>query len=187
MVTTTTQVLVRLCDHVVIWAAQGLVRAAVAGRHPLDQGQILRLRACRDTLSEALKACSGGEGDDGGSGGGLYGRRLEFLDDLIEMITVADSELEGDERAAVRFFFFNSLFTFEQHPSSSGRCCCPKGSIYLFPGTCIGICCRALDADHSHSPSPFTVVVVVIVDVVVLVVVVDVVGAFCRTSNDENQ
>lgn len=79
-----------------VWAAQGLIRAAAAGRHPLDQGQLLRLRACRETFAEALQACSGGGGADEG-GPAMYARRLEFLDDLIEMLTVEDSELEGTE------------------------------------------------------------------------------------------
>lgn len=36
-------------------------------------------------MSEAFDACSGaGEGEFGGT----YGRRLEFLDDLIELLTV---------------------------------------------------------------------------------------------------
>lgn len=110
--------LLRLCDHIVIWAVQGLVRAAAAGRHPLDQGQLLRLAACRDTLNEALAVCSG-RGDDsnapeggGGGGGGMYERRLGFLDDLIQLLTVRDIELDGETHltkkispCGLRFFF----------------------------------------------------------------------------------
>lgn len=99
------QVLVRLCDHIVVWAVQGLVRAAAAGKPPLDQGQLLRLATCRETLAEALRTCAGGAsgsagrdsgaGGEGGGGGGMYERRLGFLDDLLELIRVPSSELEG--------------------------------------------------------------------------------------------
>lgn len=109
------KVLVRLCDHIVVWAAQGLVRAAVAGHPPLDQGQLLRLGACRDTLAEALRTCSagrGGSGDGGapgeaggGAGGGMYERRLGFLDDLLELLRAPSSELEGGV-----LFFIGSFF-----------------------------------------------------------------------------
>ncbi|CAN0069507.1 unnamed protein product, partial [Ectocarpus sp. 4 AP-2014] len=96
------KVLVRLCDHIVVWAAQGLVRAATAGRPPLHSGQMLRLEACRETLAEALKTCSvrkGGDvgdgGGEGGAGGGMYERRLAFLDDLLELLRVPSDQLEG--------------------------------------------------------------------------------------------
>ncbi|CAM9346290.1 unnamed protein product, partial [Scytosiphon promiscuus] len=101
------KVLVRLCDHIVVWAAQGLVRAAVAGNTPLDAGQQLRLAACRETLAEALRVCSVQKGGDGGggtsaggdgaegAGGGMYERRLAFLDDLLELLRVPSNELEG--------------------------------------------------------------------------------------------
>lgn len=88
-----------MCDHIVVWAVQGLVRAAVARRPPLDQGQLLRLRACRDTLSGTLEACSQRESsapDGPGEGGGMYERRLGFLDDIIELLTVPQDELEGN-------------------------------------------------------------------------------------------
>lgn len=99
----TSQVLVRLCDHIVVWAAQGLVRAAAAGHPPLDQGQQLRLAACRETLAEALRTCSvkregGGDGEagvSGGAGGGMYERRLAFLDDLLELLRVPSDQMEG--------------------------------------------------------------------------------------------
>ena len=93
----------RLCDHIVVWAAQGLARAAAAGRPPLDQGQLLRLNACRDTLAEALRICAvqrNGEGEGkeggGGAGGGMYERRLFFLDDLLKLVQAPSSELEGE-------------------------------------------------------------------------------------------
>lgn len=104
------KVLVRLCDHIVVWAAQGLVRAAAAGHAPLHKGQHLRMAACRETLAEALRTCSikkGGDGDDdgyaggpggggeGGAGGGMYERRLAFLDDLLELLRVPSGEMEG--------------------------------------------------------------------------------------------
>ena len=97
------QVLVRLCDHIVVWAAQGLVRAAAAGRPALDQGELLRLATCRHTLAEALQTCTGqtggsadpNAGADEGASGGMYERRLGFLDDVLELITVPSSELEG--------------------------------------------------------------------------------------------
>lgn len=96
------QVLVRLCDHIVVWAVQGLVRAAAAGNPPLDQGQLLRLASCRETLAEAMRTCAGGSAGrdseaagEGGGGGGMYERRLGFLDDLLELIRVPSSELEG--------------------------------------------------------------------------------------------
>lgn len=97
----------RLCDHIVVWAAQGLVRAAVSGSTPLDAGQQLRLAACRETLAEALRVCSvqkGGVGDGGvpgggdgaeGAGGGMYERRLAFLDDLLELLRAPSDQLEG--------------------------------------------------------------------------------------------
>lgn len=98
----TSKVLVRLCDHIVVWAAQGLVRAATAGRPPLHSGQMLRLAACRETLAEALKTCSvkkvgdaGDGGGEGGAGGGMYERRLAFLDDLLELLRVPSDQLEG--------------------------------------------------------------------------------------------
>lgn len=95
------KVVVRMCDHIVVWAVQGLVRAAVAAKAPLDQGQLLRIRACREILSEALRACSGRGQDEGvpegpGGGGGMYQRRLGFLDDIILLLTVPQEELEGE-------------------------------------------------------------------------------------------
>lgn len=91
----------RLCDHIVVWAVQGLVRAAAAGNPPLDQGQLLRLATCREMLAEALRTCAGGSGGRDsaaageGGGGGMYERRLGFLDDLLELIRVPSSELGG--------------------------------------------------------------------------------------------
>lgn len=99
----------RLCDHIVVWAAQGLVRVAARSEPPLDQGQILRLAACRETLAEALGTCStmgGGGGSDGdapivrgrgGAGGGMYEKRLGFLDDLLELLRVPAPQLEGEK------------------------------------------------------------------------------------------
>lgn len=91
-----------------VWAAQGLARAAAAGHSPLHRGQHLRMAACRETLAEALRTCSvkkGGEvkdgydgasgGVDGGAGGGMYERRLAFLDDVLELLTVPSGEMEG--------------------------------------------------------------------------------------------
>lgn len=81
-----------------------MVRAAVSGHAPLDAGQQLRLAACRETLAEALRVCSvqkGGDGDGGvpaggeGAGGGMYERRLAFLDDLLELLRAPSDELEG--------------------------------------------------------------------------------------------
>lgn len=94
------QVLVRMCDHIVVWGVQGLVRAAAARHTPLDDGQLLRLRACRDILSGALEACSArDQGQAGpersGGGGGMYERRLGFLDDMIHLLSVDQDELEG--------------------------------------------------------------------------------------------
>ncbi|CAM9479076.1 unnamed protein product, partial [Discosporangium mesarthrocarpum] len=82
------KVLVRVCDHVVVKAAEGLRQAASRGE-VLNQGQILRVEACREILAEALAACAGNNGD----GAGLYNLRLGFLDTLLSLITTSPTEL----------------------------------------------------------------------------------------------